>query len=456
MTETFVPGPTYEEMRHPEKIRPDIREKAQQALHQDELDPINLFNIHWKDAENRVRYLVLPEELTGVEANIIVLIGKDFPSGSHKVGPVYTTLIEAEVLDGIRPGDKIVVGPSTGNFGIGTAYVARLRGYQALVVMPDSMSAERYERIRKYGGDLDLTPGTESDVILTLERTHNVYMKDPRYLVLAQFELLPNYRFHRYVTGWAAIEAAREVGNKGIAAFVSAPGSAGTIAAADEILTHYPDAVIVALEPRECPTLYSGGQGQHRIEGIGDKMVTLIHNVLTTDYVMLIHDDDAVKGLKVLQDGTDVLVERLGVPREVAESFKGLFGISSVCNIIGAIKTAKFLGLGKGDNVVTVATDGFDRYPSVMVDLEKRRGPIDDDRLEMWARGIFRGATTQEILDVRPREQKNRLFRMKEALWTRFGYSEDYLRRMQTQDFWDEEYAKIPEIDRRIRELRGW
>ncbi len=456
MARDFIPGPTYEEMRHPEKIRPDIREKAQKALHENELDPINLFNIHWKDAQDKVRYIVLPEELTGTEANIIVLIGRDFPSGSHKVGPVYTTLMEAMVIDGVRPEEKIVVGPSTGNFGIGTAYVSRLLGFRSLVVMPDSMSAERYERIRKYGGDLDLTPGTESDVILTLERTHDKYMRDPQYLVLAQFELLPNYRFHRYVTGWAAIEAAREVGNKEIAAFVSAPGSAGTIAAADEILTHYPDAIIVALEPRECPTLYNGGQGQHRIEGIGDKMVTLIHNILTTDYVMLIHDDDSVKGLKVLQDGTDVLVERLGVPREVAESFKDLFGISSVCNIIGAIKTAKMLGLGKGDNVVTIATDGFDRYPSVMEDLEKRRGPIDDDRLEVWARGIFRGATTEEVLDVRPREQKNRLFRMKADLWTRFGYSEEYLRRMQTQDFWDEEYAKIPEIDARLRELRGW
>ncbi len=453
---TQIVGPTYEEMRHPEKIRPDIRARAQRALREDELDPINLFNIHWKDEHNRVRYIVLPQELTGVEANIIVLIGKDFPSGSHKVGPVYTTLIEAMVLDGVKPEDKVVVGPSTGNFGIGTAYVSKLLGFRSLVVMPDSMSAERYERIRKYGGDLDLTPGTESDVILTLERTHEHYMRDPRYLVLAQFELLPNYRFHRYVTGWAAIEAAREVGNKRIAAFACAPGSAGTIAAADEILTHYPDAVIVALEPRECPTLYSGGQGQHRIEGIGDKMVTLIHNVLTTDYVMLIHDEDSVKGLKVLQDGTDVLVERLGVPRDVAESFKDTFGISGVCNIIGAIKTARFLGLGKGDNVVTIATDGFDRYPSVMEDLERRRGPVDDDRLEVWARAIFRGATTQEILDVRSREQKNRLFRMKRELWTRFGYSEEYLRRMETQDFWEEEYARISEIDARIREWRGW
>ena len=212
-----------------------------------------------------------------------------------------------------------MVGPSTGNFGIGTAYVSLLKGYQAVVVMPDNMSEERYDRIQKYKGRLDLTPGTESDVILTLERTHSEYISKPdRYVVLAQFELLPNYRFHRHVTGAAVTEAVKGIGNGRVAAFASAPGSAGTLAAGDYVKSLYPDAKIVALEPRECPTLYDGGQGQHRIEGIGDKMVTLIHNVFNTDLLMLIHDEDTVRGMEVVQSGTQVLVDRLGVPSDVA------------------------------------------------------------------------------------------------------------------------------------------
>ena len=106
--------------------------------------------------------------------------------------------------------------------------------------MPEGMSKERYQRIRQYGGELDLTPGSESDVILVLERTEH-YKKDPKNKVLAQFELLPNYRFHRYVTGRSAIEAAQPYGNGRIAAFVSAPGSAGTIAAGDEIKAAFPE-----------------------------------------------------------------------------------------------------------------------------------------------------------------------------------------------------------------------
>jgi cysteine synthase A len=451
----IVPGPTYAEMRDPALLPAALRARARAALKADEMNLLNLFNITWKREDGSVNYLVLPRELTGVRANVIVLLAKDFPSGSHKVGPAYTTLMEAEAMGEIRPGEKTVIGPSTGNFGIGTAYISSLKGYESLVVMPDSMSAERYERIRKYGGGLDLTPGTESDVILTLERTHQVYMRNPHYKVLAQFELLPNYRFHRYVTGDACLKAAQGVGNGRIAAFVSAPGSAGTLAAADHIREVYPDCAVVAVEPRECATLFRNGRGQHRIEGIGDKMVTLIHNVLNTDYVMLVHDDDCVKGLKVIQDGQAILVERLGVPPDAARRLWGAFGISSICNIIAALKTAKMLDLGRDDNIVTIATDGFDRYPSVMADLERRVGAPDADIYEMWAKGIFLGATTHEILDVRPAHEKERLFRQKEEVWTQFGYSQEYLNRMKYPDFWEAETAKIPEVDTQIAEVRG-
>lgn len=453
----IIPGPTYAEMRNPLLLPPHVRHAAQAALHRDELNARNLFNINWKNTGAQVESMVLPKELTGVAANIIVLSGRNFPSGSMKVGPAYVTLAEHEALDGLRPGDKAVIGPSTGNFGIGTAYVSRLKGYQAIVVMPDNMSRERYERIRKYEGDLDLTPGTESDVILTLERTHEEYVSKPdHYVVLAQFELLPNYRFHRHVTGDAVVQAARTVGNGRVAAFVSAPGSAGTLAAGDYVKSLWRDALTVCLEPRECSTLYDGGQGQHRIEGIGDKMVTLIHNVFNSDLLMLIHDEDTVRGMEVMQSATHVLVDRLGVPSEVACELYGKFGPSCICNIIGAIKTAKYLGLGPDDNVVTIATDSYDRYPSVSEALYQRiGGKPDDDRLEMWAKSVFLGASLGEIVDLNAPGQHVRLQQMKEELWTRFGYDAAYIRRMSGQDFWDEEYAKIEEIDPLIEQVRG-
>lgn len=444
-------GPTYDEMAFPLKIDPAIR---QEALKQkvNELDPVNLFNINWKDEQGVVNKIVLPKELTGVEANIVVLLGKYFPSGSHKVGPAYSTLIEGCVDKTIIPGEHTILGPSTGNFGIGVSYICNLMNYDSIVIMPDNMSKERYDRIRRYGAKLDLTPGTESDVILTLERTYKL-KENPKNRSLAQFELLPNYRFHRHVTGNACIEAVKGIGNGRIACFTSAPGSAGTLAAGDKIKEVFPDAKIAALEPYECSTLMNGGRGQHRIEGIGDKMCTLIHNVLTTDFVVLIKDEDSVQGLKIIHDGIDVLIE-FGIASEVANSMKELFGVSGICNIIGAIKMAKYLKLGPNDNVVTIATDGFDRYETVLEDLEKRYLETEDFVLRRWFKDVFLKANVCDIADYRPSEQKDKLFKQKESDWLKFGYSKDYLDAMKDMKFWDDEYHKIHHYDELIRKLR--
>ena len=228
--------------------------------------------------------------------------------------------------------------------------------------MPDNMSKERYDRIRKYGAELDLTRhGIGCN--LTLERTYE--LKKDRKPASGSIRINAQLSFHRYVTGNSAIEAVKGVGNGRVACFVSAPGSAGTLAAGDEIKKAFPECKIVALEPYECATLALGGLGQHRIEGIGDKMCTLIHNILNTDFVTLIHDEDCVKTLKIIYDGTDILVE-MGVDRSIAEGMRELFGVSTMCNILGSIKMAKYLRLGPDDNIVTIATDSIDRYHSVL------------------------------------------------------------------------------------------
>lgn len=444
-------GPTYEEMLHPNKVTKEVRERALKGK-ENELDPINLFNITWRNDEGKVNKIVLPKELTGVDANIIVMLGKDFPSGSHKVGPAYSTLIEGCVDQTILPGKHTILGPSTGNFGIGVSYICNLMKYDSIVIMPDNMSKERYERIRRYGAKLDLTPGTESDVILTLERTFEL-KKDPKNASLAQFELLPNYRFHRHVTGLSAIEAVQGIGNSRIAAFTSAVGSAGTIAAGDQMKVHFPECKVVALEPYECSTLMNGGRGQHRIEGIGDKMCTLIHNVLNTDFVALIKDDDTVRGLKVIHDGADILVEH-GVPKEMANSLRNLFGPSGLCNIIGAIKIAKHLKLGPTDNVVTVATDAFDRYESVLEDLDRRYLETEPFVLKRWFTDIFRKIDDVDVVDFRSDKMKQKLFNQKEKDWLKFGYKQEYLDSMKHQSFWDNEYKKHELYDEKIMKMR--
>jgi cysteine synthase len=439
-------------MAQPELIDPAVRAKAHEAGRRDELDPANLFNINWKDQAGKVRRLVLPQALTRVDASIIVLLGGGFPSGSHKVGPAYAMLMEA-ILDGkVDPDRHVILGPSSGNFGIGVAYICKLMGYRSIIIMPENMSRERYDRIRAYGGELDLIQSRNSDVSLTLKRMHEL-KRDPDKFPLAQFEMFANYRFHRHVTGAAAVEAASGIGNGRISCFVAAPGSAGTLAAADHIKKCFPEVRVVAAEPLECPTLSAGSVGAHRIQGIADRVLTLIHNILSTDFVITIHDDDAVRALKVVRD--EATLAGLGVDLAAAESLREAFGVSGMCNIIASIRMARYLRLGPGDNVVTVATDGFDRYASVLEDLDRRYLETSGPVLSQWARDIFFGDGQGAVHDLRRPAQRERLFAQKERTWKPLGYSEEYLGSMKSELFWEEEYARVQHYNYKARYGRG-
>ena len=139
---------------------------------------------------------------------------------------------------------------------------------------------------------------------------------------------------------------------------------------------------------------------------------------------------------------------------ETALAMKDMFGVSGICNIIGAIKMAKYLHLGPGDNVVTIATDGFDRYDSVLVDLEKRYLETEDFVLRRWKKDVFDDIDVSNVRDFRQPEKKEQLFNQKEKDWLPFGYTKEYMDTMKSQDFWDDEYTKVKYYDEKIREMR--
>jgi hypothetical protein len=182
-------------------------------------------------------------------------------------------------------------------------------------------------------------------------------------------------------------------------------------------------------------------------------MCTLIHNVLATDFVILIKDEETVQGVKIFHDGTESLV-KLGVDREFALSLRDWFGPSGICNVLGAIKLAKHLRLGPGDNVVTVATDGFDRYNSVLEEMNSRYLEMAPVVLDRWTQDIFLGADEEHVFDFRKPSVKEQLFQQKENDWVKFGYTKQFLDSMRSQDFWDAQYAKVPAYNQKISSSR--
>jgi cysteine synthase A len=237
----LITGPTFEEMLHPDKIDPQVRKRALEMRTKDPLDPVNLYNITWRSPEGKIYAYVMPKQLTGVEAPIVVMYSKDFPTGSHKVGAAYSVLIDKELFGEVDPTVHTLVWPSTGNYGIGGAYVGCRMGFDSVVILPEEMSKERFERIGSYGARIIATPGCESNVKEIYDKCKELKAADPeRVRILNQFEVFGNYRFHYHVTGNTIVELAAElqrqgVGNGRIAAYCSAMGSAGTIAAGDRL-----------------------------------------------------------------------------------------------------------------------------------------------------------------------------------------------------------------------------
>ncbi len=450
-------GPTFEEMLHPQKIDPVIRKKAIEMAKKDPLNPINLFNISWRDENNKVRYLILPKELTGVDANIIVLYAKDFPSGSHKVGATYSILAEKTVKAEVDPSKHTMIWPSTGNYGVGGAWVSSRMGYDSIVILPELMSKERFELIERYGAKVIATPGCESNVKEIYDKSKELYAQDPeRIRIMNQFEEFGNYRFHYYVTGNTMIELVKEenIGNGEIAAVVAGVGSAGTIASGDRVKQVFPYAKIVAVEPLQCPTLALNGYGGHDIQGIGDKHVTWIHNVMNMDAVVLVDDVDSKKGLQLLVDEVGKEYLKGIMDPDLVEYLSDKFGISGVANIIGSIKMAKYYNLKEGDNIITIATDAIDRYWSVMKQLDKQYGKMDKAEAKSRLERIFLGQELSGIFEE-DKWTKERWHNLKYYTWVeQQGKTVEELNAQREQDYWIEKQKEIDKIENLLEEYR--
>lgn len=374
--------PTFSQMRNPELIPQTIKDKLKNIGLWD-LDPFNLFRITWKNEPvpfgggfGKVNYLEIPQRLTNVKARIFMLTGKWFPTGAHKVGAAYGCLAPRLINGEFDPTYHKAVWPSTGNYCRGGAFDSYLMGCDAVAILPEEMSRERFEWLREVGAEIFATPGCESNVKEIYDKCWEIRRTRPECIILNQFDEFGNPTWHYHVTGPALEEIFSEINHPGasLRAFISSTGSAGTIAAGDYLRTKFPWIKIVASEALQCPTLLNNGFGGHRIEGIGDKHVPWVHNVKNTDVVTAIDDEDCMRLIRLFNDETGIgFLHQEGIEPELANQLS-LLGISGVANLLSAIKTAKYFEFTEKDVILTIATDSMELYKSRLAELEQERG----------------------------------------------------------------------------------
>lgn len=383
--------PTFEQQKNPDLIPEKIKEKLKNVGLW-EINPLNLFRITWKNEPKdkslprqgglygNVNYIELPKKITGINARIVLLIGKWFPTGAHKVGAAYGCLAPRITTGQYDPTYHKAVWPSTGNYCRGGAFDSKLMGTESIAILPEEMSQERFSWLKnEIGSEVIATPGCESNVKEIYDKCWEIRRTRPDCIIFNQFDEFGNAVWHYNITGNAIEEVYNELKSKNsnLAAYVSATGSAGTIAAGDYLRTLYPEIKVVASEALQCPTLLMNGFGGHRIEGIGDKHVPWIHNVKNTDMVTAVDDEDCMRLLRLFneKEGHQYL-KSLGIDQEIINDLH-LIGISGISNLLSAIKAAKYYEMTEDDIVITIATDSADMYQSRIDELKTERGNYD-------------------------------------------------------------------------------
>lgn len=415
--------PTYAQMRDPALI-PDAIKQELAGIGLWDVHVRNLFRINWHNAPvergggfGNVNFIELPSAITGTRARVVGIVGKWFPTGAHKVGPAISCLLPELVTGRFDPLTKKAVWPSTGNYCRGGAYISRLLACPSVAILPAGMSQERFAWLKTMAEEVIATPGCESNVKEIFDKCVELERTRPDAVIFNQFDQLPNPLWHYNVTGPAMAEVFKQIARPGdvVAGAVLSSGSAGTMAAGSYLRDAFPGAKVGVAEALQCPTILENGFGDHRIEGIGDKHIPWIHNVRDTDAAIGVDDELPIRLMRLFNEtaGRKVLADN-GVAPEIIGQLDWM-GISSIGNMLAAIKFAKYYELNENDVVFTVFTDSMAMYGSRLADLNGERGVYDQRQADRDYDRLS-GTSIDHVLEL-SHVDKRRVHQLKYFSW---------------------------------------
>ena len=280
--------------------------------------------------------------LQGQQARLIVKLEYFNPGGSVKDRIALAMIEDAEQRGLLQPGATIIE-PTSGNTGVGLAWVGAAKGYKVILTMPDTMSVERRNLLKAYGATLELTPGAEG-MKGAIRRAEELRDATPGAIILGQFVNPANPAMHERTTGeeiWSDTEGQVDI-------LVGGVGTGGTISGSGKTLKrHKPSVQVVAVEPATSAVLSTGIPGKHRIQGIGAGFVPDTYDSKVVDSILTVEDEQAFEGMRLLASTQGLLV-----------------GISSGASFSAALRLAR-LEANRGKTIVAILPDTGERYLSM-------------------------------------------------------------------------------------------
>lgn len=454
--------PTFQQLKDPSQI-PDNIINILKEIDFQETHPLNLFRINWRnDPDSKgigeINYVEIPKVLTGVKARIIGLVGKFFPTGSHKVGATYGCLTPFLVSGRFNPEYHKAVWPSTGNYCRGGVFNSNLLAVDSVAILPEEMSKERFDWLKERAEEVFATLGCESNVKEIYDKCHDLETQSDKYFIFNQFDQFGNAVWHHEITGSTIETLYNQLKKDGqrLSGYVSATGSAGTIGAGDYLRTTNPSMKVVASEALQCPTLLMNGFGGHRIEGIGDKHIPWIHNVKNTDAVCAIDDEDTLHVLRLFnEEAGQEFLKTLGVSSDLIKKLTYM-GISSVCNLLSSIKLAKYFEFNENDIIFTIFTDSVEMYYSRLSEMNSNWGSYSEKQAEIdWSACIKKqGIDYFKELDY---YDKKRIHNLKYFTWVEQQGKdvEELNAQWYDEAYWSERFAIVPQWDKLINDFNN-
>lgn len=442
----------------PESIKQELKK-----IGRDEVHSRNLFRVNWENEPvesgggfTGINHLIIPFELSGTRARIIGLAGKFFPTGAHKVGAAFSCLAPTLVSGQFNPEASMAVWPSTGNYCRGGAYISRLLACKSIAILPREMSRERFKWLEEVADETIATPGSESNVKEIFDKCHELKAeRDANVFIFNQFDQMPNHLWHHEVTGVAMEKLFKQLAGpqSRMAGICLSSGSAGTLGAASYIRKLFPGSKLAVSEALQCPTLTNNGFGAHRIEGIGDKHVPWVHNMRDTDMVIAIDDEHTIRLLRLFNEeaGREYLSTR-DVPADTLDRID-LLGISGICNLLTAIKFAKYYELDEEDVVITVFTDSESMYSSRLKELRQERGIYTRENA-IADYQLLNGVGIDHTHELSYQDKK-RIHNLKYYTWVeQQGKTYDEINAQWYQkDYWNKIYESRKKLDKMIEEF---